>query len=110
MAPGWKDDLKRVLKRLFLSLVIGATLGNVLTLLLAPSMLTWFATPATGSALCNCAETAEQTARSLVRAQLFGTGSGSVVGMVLGELAAALWRSRTRSPPDGTAPVQPPPA
>lgn len=86
-----------VLKRLLLSLVIGAMVGDVITMVLAPNMLTWFATPGTGTALCNCAETAKQTAQALVRAQLIGTGLGAVVGMVLGELFTAVWRSRKKT-------------
>lgn len=98
-----------VLKRLLLSLVAGAMAGDVLTLALAPSMLTWFATPGTGTALCNCADTAKQTAQSLIRAQLIGTGCGAVVGMVLGELISALWRAR-KAKTAATPAAPPPPA
>jgi gas vesicle protein len=94
-----------VLKRLFLSLLIGAMAGDVITVLFAPNALTWFATPGTGTALCNCAETARETAQSLVRAQLVGTGIGGLVGMVLGELISAVWRSRKKK----AAPVVAPP-
>jgi hypothetical protein len=88
-----------VLKRLFLSFLIGAVAGDVMTVLFAPNALEWFATPGTGTALCNCAETAKATAQSLVRAQLVGTGIGAVVGMVLGELGSAVWRSRKKKAP-----------
>lgn len=101
-----------VLKRLLLSLVLGAMAGDVITLLLAPNMLTWFATPGTGTALCNCAETAQQTAQSLIRAQLIGTGIGAVVGMVLGELFSAVLRSakakRAKEAKANPAPTEPP--
>jgi hypothetical protein len=85
-----------VLKRLLFSLLIGAMAGDVITVLFAPNALEWFATPGTGTALCNCAETAKATAQSLVRAQLVGTGIGALVGMVLGELGSAVWRSRQK--------------
>ena len=85
-----------VLKRLLLSLVVGAMVGDVITVLFAPNALTWFATPGTGTALCNCAETAKETAQALVRAQLVGTGIGALVGMVIGELISAVWRSRKK--------------
>lgn len=97
-----------VLKRLLFSFLIGAVVGDVITVLLAPNALEWFATPGTGTALCNCADTAKETARSLVRAQLVGTGIGAVVGMVLGELASAVWRSRKKEAP--AAVDVPPPA
>jgi hypothetical protein len=83
-----------ILKRLLLSLVLGAMAGDVIMLLLAPNALTWFATPGVGSALCNCADTAKQTAQALIRAQLIGTAVGGIVGAVLGELLSALWRAR----------------
>lgn len=98
-----------VLKRLLFSLLIGAMAGDVLTVLFAPSALTWFATPGTGTALCNCAETAKETAQALVRAQLVGTAIGGLVGMVLGELFSALWRSRKKKAPGPPAPGAAPP-
>ena len=83
-----------VLKRIGVFLAIGGVLGDVVTMLLAPSFVTWFHTPGTGSALCNCADVSKETASALVRSQLMGTLIGAVVVAIVGELVARLWLAR----------------
>jgi hypothetical protein len=82
------------LKRLALLLAVGGVLGDVVTMTLAPSFVTWFHTPGTGSALCNCADVSKETAAALVRAQLIGTAAGAVALAIVGELAWRLWDAR----------------
>ena len=105
----------RVLKRLGLLIAIGGLLGAIVSMLVAPSALTWFQTPGTGTALCNCADVARQTARAFVRAELIGTAIGAGAFAVLGELLYHLWSARRRRratqspalPPPPAAPAQP---
>jgi hypothetical protein len=93
MAPSMPAML-HLLKRLGLFLAIGGVLGDVVTMMIAPGMLTWFQTPGTGSALCNCVDVSRQTATSLVHAQLAGTCIGAVSLAVVGELLWRLWDAR----------------
>jgi hypothetical protein len=85
-----------VLKRFGVFLAVGGVLGDVVTILLAPNFITWFHTPGTGAALCNCADVAKETAGTLVRAQLIGTLVGAVVFVIIGELAYRLLRAKRR--------------
>jgi hypothetical protein len=99
----------RVLKRLGLFLAIGGLLGAIVSMLVAPSALTWFQTPGTGTALCNCADVARQTARAFVRAELIGTAIGAVAFAIIGEIFYHLWAARRRRRAAHT-PALPPPA
>jgi hypothetical protein len=99
----------RVLKRLGVLLAIGGVLGDVLAMLAAPSAVTWFQTPATGTALCNCTDLAKHTASSLVRAQLIGMGIGALTLAVIGEIVYRLWQARKRKRAAAAAPTAPPP-
>src|SRR5262245_66235180 len=93
----------RVLKRLGIFLAIGAVVGDIITLLIAPRMLTWFQTPGAGSALCNCVDLARQTARGVVRAQLIGATIGAVALAVLGEIVVRMRAARKRKAEAGAA-------
>ena len=86
----------QVLKRIGVFLSIGAVIGDLITMELAPRLLTWFHTPGTGSALCNCADVARETASALIRAQLTGTAVGAVGMVVLGELLVRLYEARRK--------------
>src|ERR1044072_3497108 len=83
-----------VLKRIGVFLAVGGVLGDVLTMLIAPSFVTWFHTPVGSAAMCNCAENSRQTASALINAQLFGTAAGAVALAVVGELVWRLWQAR----------------
>ena len=94
----------RVVKRIAVFLAIGAVTGDLVTMLFAPRLLTWFQTPGTGSALCNCADLARQVARGVLRSQLIGALIGAVALALVGELVHhARARRRAAAPP-------PPPA
>ncbi len=85
-----------VLKRILLFLALGAIAGDALTMVLAPQALEWFQTPSVGSALCNCAEIARETAHALIRAQLLGALCGAIAGGVLGEVLTRLREAKKR--------------
>ncbi len=107
--------MKRALKRLGIFLAIGGVLGDIVMMLLAPSVLTWFQTPAAGGALCNCQAVAKQTAGSVVRSQLIGTLVGAVVVAVIGELIHRARKKKAQAAaqaaaPPPAAPAAPPPA
>jgi hypothetical protein len=100
-----------VLKRLALLLAVGGALGDVVTMLLAPSFVTWFHSPGTGSALCNCTDVSRETATALIHAQLAGTAIGSLLLAVVGELAVRLWHARKeKTPPPPSSSSLPPPS
>ncbi|HEY4223522.1 MAG TPA: hypothetical protein VGO62_19325 [Myxococcota bacterium] len=86
--------MKHVLKRIVAFLAIGGVLGDILTMLFAPSFITWFHTPVGSGAMCNCAENARAVATDLVNAQLVVTGLGGVFFAVVAELVVRLWDSR----------------
>ena len=107
-----------ILKRIAAFLAIGGVLGDIVTMLVAPSFVTWFHTPVGNSALCNCEENARATASALIDAQLVGTAIGALAITVLAELivrliearrhrGAALSSSSPSSPP-ATDPPAPP--
>lgn len=89
----------RELKRIGILMAIGGVLGDVVTMLIAPSLLTWFQTPGAGTAMCNCAEVARQTAGSFVKAQLLGTAVGAATVAIVGELVFHLWLARRKPKP-----------
>jgi len=100
----------RLLKRLGVLLAIGGVLGDVITMLVAPSAVTWFQTPGTGTALCNCAAVAKQAASALIEAQLIGTGVGALTLAIVGELVHRVFAARKRrraAPPPATSPPPP---
>jgi hypothetical protein len=99
----------RTLRRIGILVVVGAVLGDAVMLLMGPSAITWYQTPAAGSALCNCKDLARETASSLVRAQLTGMAIGAVTLLVVGEVVRYLWlrRKRARAAPPAPAPAPP---
>jgi hypothetical protein len=95
-----------VLKRIAAFLAIGGVLGDVLTMLIAPSFVTWFHTPVGNSALCNCEENAKATSSALIDAQLIGTAIGAIAFTVVAELVVRLLAAHRAK----KALAQPPPA
>jgi hypothetical protein len=100
----------RVLKRIGILLVVGAILGDVAVLLMAPSAITWFQTPGTGQALCNCKDLAQQTAASFVHSQLIGMAVGAGGMLVVGELVRHFWLRRKQRKAAAAAPAAPRPS
>jgi hypothetical protein len=72
------------LKRLVNFVLIGVLLGAVITSLIAPGMLAWYRDPGTAGAMCNCVETARDTANSLLYWQVVGAAIGALAMFVLG--------------------------
>ena len=97
----------RVLKRIGIFLAVGAILGDAVTLLMAPSAITWFQTPGTGQALCNCKDLAQQTAAAFVRSQLIGIAVGAGAMLVIGELVRHFWLRRKKRQAAAAAPAAP---
>ena len=102
------------LKRVLLVVAVCALLGDLTAMFVGPSMLAWYQTPAIGSSLCNCAEASHAAAEGLLHAQLFGMGSGGLVGLGLGIWSLLRQRNKqassssssstpTSTPPTGTA-------
>ena len=92
-----------ILKRISFLMAVGGVLGDVTAMLLAPSFLTWFHSPGTGSALCNCTDVARETAEALIETQLASTVLGALFLAIVGELSFRLWHARK-----GRAPTSPP--
>lgn len=91
-----------LVRRLLFALFFGALVGVVVATPIAASMIPWYNTPATGQALCSCAETAHVVVWQLVRWQVIGAVIGAVVFMILTGVLAG---RRRRQPPATTAPA-----
>lgn len=87
-------------RRILFALFLGALVGAIVATPIAASLIPWYNTPATGQALCSCAETAHMVVWQLVRWQLIGAAIGAVVFMVL---AGVLAGRRRRHPPASTS-------
>jgi hypothetical protein len=96
-----------LVKRLLLFILCGAVLGNAIATVFTPGYLAWDNTPGQGQALCNCTEVTKNTATSLIRAQLLGTGIGAGVFLILGLFLAGR-RKPQRPEPVVTAPTPAP--
>jgi hypothetical protein len=77
----------QVLRRLISFIALGAVLGDLVAMWIAPSAITWFISLPAQSSLCNCVESATRTAEALIKVQLLGAGLGALTGGVVGELA-----------------------
>ena len=76
----------RIATKSLLFLLIGAILGDIATLFVAPAIITWYNASADPSALCNCLTTARNTSHLLIQWQAIGTGAGALLCLVLGLL------------------------
>ncbi len=92
--------------KLLVFLFIGAIIGDVATMAVAPSAITWYATTPDPSALCNCLSTARTTAHQLIQAQAIGAGLGAVLCLALGIIV--LRSRRKRTPPQEKPPTPTP--
>lgn len=72
------------LKRLLVFWLLGVVVGDIAAMLLAPGVLTWYATPIAGQALCPCAQTVKETVRGFLEAQAIGAGGGGLVFLIVG--------------------------
>jgi hypothetical protein len=84
-------------------LLSGALIGVVVASLVAPGILAWNNTPGEGQALCDCVKATRSTATDLLKAQLIGAGTGSVLSMGL----ALLLRRRKSHLPAPPSPASP---
>lgn len=73
-----------IFKKLLVFALIGALVGDIAAMVIAPSMLAWYETPGDTSALCNCLVTVRSTTAHFVRAQAIGAGVGLVILLVIG--------------------------
>ena len=79
-------------KTVVLFLLVGAVLGVVVVDFIAPAAIAWDHTPAAGSALCNCGETAHNVANAMIKWQAVGAAIGGISFLVLG----VIWEVRQR--------------
>jgi hypothetical protein len=84
------------MKKLLIFVLVGAAAGNVAAMFIAPMVLTWYATPAAGSALCDCVLMVRGTTNEFLRAQGIGAGSGALLFLIIGIF---VWRGRAKRPP-----------
>jgi hypothetical protein len=90
-------------KKLLIFALVGALLGDLAAILIAPTVLAWYATPAGGGqALCDCVLIVRGTTRDFIRSQAIGAGSGAVIFLLAGII---FWRVRAKraaaAPPAG---------
>lgn len=73
------------LKTVLTFMLAGAFFGNVVALLLAPSMIEWYnSTPLASQTMCDLPKVVRDVASQLIRAQFIGSGIGTVAFLVLG--------------------------
>ncbi len=89
----------RIATKSLILIMVGAILGNVFTLFIAPNIITWYQTTSDPNAMCNCVTTAHNTTRTLVQAQAIGAALGGLLSFVLGLL---IFRRR-KAPPAAPA-------
>jgi len=80
--------------------LLGAAIGNVLSTLIAPAILTWYNTPGSGSvqAICDSAKMSKEIFGQLIRAQLIGSVAGAAIFVVLGVLVVRRRMARPAAP------------
>ncbi len=93
--------------KIVLLLFVGFLLGAVLASAIAPGMLTWYAAPATGGALCECTALARDTVSRLLHAQLLGGSMGAVSLAVGGIVIARVRKKRAAAMAGGGGGVVP---
>ncbi len=86
----------RIATKSLILILVGAILGDVFTLLIAPNIITWYQTTSDPNAMCNCVATAHNTTRTLVQAQAIGAAVGGLLLLVLGLL---IFRPRRKAQP-----------
>ncbi len=85
------------LKRILLSLLVGAGAGTLLALLVAPGILEWWAKPAVPT-VCSCVEQIQWALTSLRKTAATSAGIAAVLGIVGVEIVRRL-RRRNPTPP-----------
>lgn len=89
-------------------MLAGAFLGNLVASLTAPHFMEWYNTAALATqTMCNLPQVVRDVSDQLIRAQLIGTGIGTVAFLVLGIFFV---RARSRKQQATTPPQAPTPA
>lgn len=73
-----------IFKKLLVFALIGALVGDIAAMVIAPGMLAWYETPGDNGALCNCLVTVRSTTAHFVRAQAIGAGVGMAIFLLIG--------------------------
>ena len=92
-------------RKLSFLFVLGAQLGEVITSLVWPGVLAWWATPGAGNAMCECTPLVHDTVSRLLQAQLVGALIGALAAVTLG---IVLMRMRAKH--QAAAPLAAPPS
>lgn len=95
----------RIVTRSLIFLLVGAVLGDLITMFIAPAIITWYNSSADPSALCNCLTTARNTSSLLLKSQAIGTGAGAFLSLVLGLMIARARRKHVVAQQKPAAPA-----
>lgn len=89
--------------------LLGAVVGDAITMLIAPAVIGWYNSTVDPSAMCNCLSTARTGAAHMIQAQGVGSASIALLFLVVGALISHNRRRRLRAqtPP---APAATPPS
>lgn len=85
-------------KQVFVLILAGAVLGQVLISLLAPSLLGFASDPSGTGALCNCTELTQAVIRRVLIAQSLAATAGGLLALVAGILAVRRARGKAKPP------------
>jgi hypothetical protein len=83
----------------------GAIFGFIGATLVGPPSITWYSTPGTGQAMCDCANLVRDTTTRLIQIQLYGIAIGATAFLIIGVLVVRARSNKlppTVLPPDIT--------
>jgi hypothetical protein len=84
-------------KKLLIFILVGTVVGDIASMLIAPTMLEWYASPAAGQALCDCVMLVRGTTHRFVQAQVAGAASGAVLFLIVGIIFLRIRAKRART-------------
>jgi hypothetical protein len=95
------------LKTVLNFMLVGAFLGDVVAMLIAPVFMSWNnEAPLAKQQLCDLPDNVREITRSFIHAQLLGSAIGAVAFLVLGILfLRARARKQAQTPPPPAAPT-----
>jgi hypothetical protein len=93
-----------IFKKLLVFALIGALIGDIAAMVIAPGMVAWYETAGDSGAMCNCLIIARLTTARFVKAQAIGAGLGAVIFLMIGILVVRGGRHRPVQPSTPPAP------
>ncbi len=87
--------------------LVGAVCGDIVTMMIAPAIISWNNSTVDPSALCNCLTTARTAARQMIEAQGIASSIGVLLFLVVGSLVSHHRRKKLRAQTAAAPPATP---